>query len=161
MTPSSLASEFRSRRSPPRANMVAHGAGGVPHSQVATSRPRGAWMRIKRRLIALTLCALLPMVAFAVAMVTLRARHERATQGQGFLEMVRALRLALDRELASAVAALHTLAASSALRRDDLREFYAEAQRVLAQNDQWVNMSLVDPGGAAVIGARVAQDYAR
>lgn len=112
-------------------------------------------MRIKRRLVVLTLCALLPMVAFSVAMVSVHSHNEAATQDRGLLETVRALRLALDREIASAIAMLQALAASSALGRGDLREFYAEAQRVNGQNEHWVTMTLVDPGGQQVVNLRV------
>jgi GAF domain-containing protein/anti-sigma regulatory factor (Ser/Thr protein kinase) len=115
----------------------------------------GAGMRIDRRLALLVLCTLLPLVAVTVFIVSERSRHVREAHEDGLLDTANALRVAIDREIASVVASLTVLAASSTLDQPDLRTFYAEAQRVQHATDLWISVSLIDLDGQQLVNLAV------
>jgi hypothetical protein len=56
-------------------------------------------MRIRSRLVVLLLVAALPIIGFAAALTVLFWHQQRAAFEQRFLERVRAMSVALDREL--------------------------------------------------------------
>ena len=82
-------------------------------------------MKIRSQLAILLLAAALPIVAFAVVLTALFWREQRAAFEQRYLERVRALAVALDREHEGTIRALHALAQSQHLASGDLAAFYA------------------------------------
>ena len=89
-------------------------------------------LRVRSYLVVLVLAALLPVVIFAAVAIVRLARLERATSEQGMRETARALSLAIDRELASARAALLFLVVSPHLRAGELELFHRQALDALS-----------------------------
>jgi PAS domain S-box-containing protein len=85
-----------------------------------------------RQWLAMLLAAFIVPAALAVATLFVYAyQRERAGIELAYLDVARALMQAIDRELASAQAAMKALATSPNLDRPDLRAFYAQATDVL------------------------------
>lgn len=85
-----------------------------------------------RQWLALLLAAFIVPAALAVVMLTVHGyQRERAGIERANLDVARALMQAIDRELASAQAAMLALATSPNLDRPDLRAFYGQATAVL------------------------------
>lgn len=85
-----------------------------------------------RQWLAMLLAAFIVPAALAVATLSVHAyQRERAGVERAYLDVARALMQAIDRELASAQAAMKALATSPNLDRPDLRAFYAQATDVL------------------------------
>jgi signal transduction histidine kinase len=113
---------------------------------------RPAWPRsLRANLILLVVIAFLPLLAFAVAMVILSARNERAIFEQGATERTRALVTAVDADLKSSISTLEALATSERLDRGDLRGFYEEAGRVLKTQPGWRNVIVSAPSGESLL----------
>ncbi len=106
---------------------------------------------LRSHLVLLVLAAVLPMLAFAVAMVALFESHQRATLERSFLDTARALSLAVDHELKSSIAALTTLGTSEHLDRGDLKAFYQQAQRARLAHSAWITINLTDPSGRQLV----------
>ena len=85
-----------------------------------------------RQWLAMLLAAFIVPAALAVATLSVHAyERERAGVERAYLDVARALMQAIDRELASAQAAMKALATSPNLDRPDLRAFYGQATEVL------------------------------
>jgi PAS domain S-box-containing protein len=85
-----------------------------------------------RQWLAMLLGAFIVPAAIAVVTLSVHAyQRERAGVERANLDVARALMQAIDRELASARAAMQALATSPNLDRPDLRAFYAQATQVL------------------------------
>jgi PAS domain S-box-containing protein len=85
-----------------------------------------------RQWLAMLLAAFIVPAALAVVTLSVHAyQRERAGIERAYLDVARALMQAIDRELASAQAAMKALATSPNLDRPDLRAFYAQATDVL------------------------------
>ena len=85
-----------------------------------------------RQWLAMLLAAFIVPAALAVATLSVHAyQRERAGVERAYLDVARALMQAIDRELASAQAAMKALATSPNLDRPDLRAFYGQATDVL------------------------------
>jgi PAS domain S-box-containing protein len=106
---------------------------------------------LRSHLVLLVLAAVLPMLAFAVAMIALFESHQRTTLERSFLDTVRALSLAVDHELKSSIAALITLGTSEHLDRSDLKAFYQQAQRARVAHSAWITINLTDPSGRQLV----------
>jgi len=104
-------------------------------------------MRLRSHLIALVLAVLVPMVVFAAIVVVMFGRQQRATAERGAVETARALMNAVDEALGSTVTTLEDLATARSLAHGDLREFHAEARRVLATQPDWKDIILLAPDG--------------
>ena len=102
----------------------------------------------------LVLAAVLPLLAFSAVMGVVFWRQQRAAYDERHLERVRALAMALDRELEGHARALQVLALSTALKNGDLHAFYERAQRVRAEQSVWDAVILTDTTGAQVINTR-------
>ncbi len=72
-------------------------------------------MKLRTHLVVLVLAAVLPLLAFSAVMGTIFWHQQRAAYDERHLERVRALAMALDRELEGHARALHVLAQSAAL----------------------------------------------
>jgi PAS domain S-box-containing protein len=102
-------------------------------------------------LFALIVVALLPMVLFAAVIVLNLGREQRASVERGLQTTVRALAIAVEREIAASVRALEVLATSDLLSRGDLAAFHAQAIRAVEAHDVWYVLALTDPGGQLLL----------
>ena len=80
----------------------------------------------------------------------LLVRQQRASVERGLRETARALSVAVDEHVASAVASLEVLAASESLDTGDLAAFHRLASRVSA-SQRWASVHLVRPSGEQVV----------
>ncbi len=101
-------------------------------------------MTIRFHLIVFVLISVLPVLAFSGVMTVLFWRQQRAAFEQLFLERVRAMSIALDREVEGYTSALRVLTHSAYLRSGDLAGFYAQAARVRAEQPTWATIVLTD-----------------
>src|SRR6266481_3689543 len=84
-------------------------------------------MRLRSHLIALVLAVLVPMVVFAAIVVVMFGRQQRAAAERG------------------------ALATARSLAQGDLKEFHAEARRVLATQPDWKDIILLAPDGRQLV----------
>jgi PAS domain S-box-containing protein len=106
-------------------------------------------LKVRSYLVVLVLAALVPVVTFAAVALIRLARLERATSEQAMREAARALSLAIDRELASARAALLFLVVSPHLRTGDLEAFHRQAVDALSLRGTAIVLS--EPTGRDVL----------
>jgi signal transduction histidine kinase len=106
---------------------------------------------LRSHLVLLVVVAFVPLLAFAVVMVVLSARNERAVFQRGATERTRALLTAVDAEVRSSMSTLQALASSHYLDSGDLPGFHDEAARVLKTQPGWLTMNLALPSGQQVI----------
>ncbi|HEY1268799.1 MAG TPA: ATP-binding protein [Candidatus Binatia bacterium] len=105
-------------------------------------------MRIRSHLVTLVLAAVLPILAFSAVMTAVFWKQQRAAFDERFLDRVRGLTIALDRELEGHIRALEILSESSALRAGDIRGFYDRAERARDRQKMWSNIILLDADSA-------------
>lgn len=110
-------------------------------------------MRIRSRLLLLTLAILVPAFFGSAIAVAYVFQEQQAVVRDNLRETPRALALVLDKELATREAVLRTLAASPALLQGDLKTFHQFAQSVGEQRDAAIILS--DPGGTQLVNTRV------
>ena len=112
-------------------------------------------MKIRSQ-IALLVCGVaVPLIVLATIVTAVLIQRERAAVESGLRDTVRALSLALDRELVNTSATLRAVAASVASERGDVRVFRDEAARVFeSQQPDWLTLLVVDPSGRIIIDAR-------
>jgi hypothetical protein len=118
---------------------------------VARIRGRPHRFPLRWYLIALILVALVPMVSFATAIVLNLGREQRMSVERGLQTTVRALAIAVEREIAASIRALEVLATSDLLSRGDLAAFHAQATRAVHAQDVWYVLALTDPGGQLLL----------
>jgi signal transduction histidine kinase len=106
---------------------------------------------LRSHLVFLVAAAFVPLLAFAVIMVILSARNERAVFQRGATERTRALLTAVDAEVRSSMSTLQALASSRYLDNEDLRGFHDDAGRVLKTQPGWMTINLALPSGQQVI----------
>src|SRR5512144_1617027 len=106
---------------------------------------------LQRRLLAVVLVALAPIVALSGVNLVLSARQQRADQLRAMTATMRAMVGAVDTELDRLVAVLRALAASGSLRRGDLAGFHDTVSRAKAQDPSWANIVLADPAGKQLV----------
>ena len=107
---------------------------------------RGAFP-LRYHLIALVVIALVPTLIFAGAVVGSLGRQQRASVENGLQTTVRALAIAVEREIGASVRALEVLATSTALDRGDLRAFHELARRAAEEEEVWYAVTLADTSG--------------
>src|SRR3546814_9583485 len=88
----------------------------------------------------------LPFIVFSSVMVVLFSRQQQDTIEQTLTQTARAAIDLADREIASHLGALETLAASDYLLDHDLASFYGQAERIKAQRPAWLNVQVTDAG---------------
>jgi signal transduction histidine kinase/CheY-like chemotaxis protein len=93
---------------------------------------------VRRRLLLLVLAVVIPLTLFAVLTIAFALRLERRAAERRVLDAARTVSLALDREFASAEAALKVLATSTALRQGDLDAFRAQAITARTSEEAWI-----------------------
>jgi signal transduction histidine kinase len=96
-----------------------------------------------------------PLIVLATIVTAVLIQRERVAVESGLRDTVRALSLALDRELVNTTTTLKAIAASLASERGDMRLFRDEAARVFeSQQSDWLTLLIVDPSGRIIIDAR-------
>ncbi len=101
-------------------------------------------MKIRTHLIVLALGAVAPVLAFSAVMTTVFWNQQRSAFHERFLDRVRGMTIALDRELDGYIRALLLLRESPFLKSGDLQRFYEAAKIAQATQPTWVNITLVD-----------------
>ncbi|HUF94359.1 MAG TPA: hypothetical protein VMR23_18425, partial [Candidatus Limnocylindria bacterium] len=92
---------------------------------------------LRYHLVVLIVVALVPMVAFSAAIVLDLGRERRTSVEEGLQTTVRALAIAVEREIAASIRALEVLATSDLLDRGDLAAFHAQAIRAVDAQEVW------------------------
>jgi hypothetical protein len=108
-------------------------------------------MKIRSHLMILVLGAVLPLFAFSVAMTTIFWREQRRSFEDRFLDRVRAMSIALDRELDGQIQVLNMLAQSELLKSGNMKEFYEHARRVRDGQKSWSTFIVADHSGQQLI----------
>jgi hypothetical protein len=93
-------------------------------------------LRLRSHLIVLVLAALLPLLIFTFEMFRQKARLQHEAVERGMRDTVRALSLAVDREIGAVRATLETLAESPHLDTGNLRSFYEKSRGSFCLTDQ-------------------------
>ena len=102
---------------------------------------------LRYHLAILVLIALVPILFFTGKIVLDQGREQRTSVEAGLQTTVRALAIAVEREITASIRALAVLAASDSLRRGDLRAFQTQAERVVAGQDMWYVVGITDTRG--------------
>ena len=111
-------------------------------------------MKLRSHLLILVLGTVLPVLAFSAAMVVMSGRQQREAFEKRFLERVRAMSIALDRELGAHIRMLEVLDESRYLTGNDLGAFYEQTRRVRAEHKDWETVALMDPSGDQLFDLR-------
>jgi signal transduction histidine kinase len=113
-------------------------------------------VKLRSHLVILVLGAVLPVLAFSAVMAVVFWRQQHAVVDERYLDRVRALAIALDREMEGRIRALQVLAASHPLRAGDLAGFYVQAQEVRSEQPAWDAVILTDTAGKQLVNTRAA-----
>ena len=108
-------------------------------------------MKIRAHVIWLVAAAVLPVMIFSMIMTAVFWRQQRAAYEDRFLERVRAVSIALDREHDASIAALRGLAESSSLAAGDLERFHDRAEQALRGEQSWAAVMLAEPSGSQLV----------
>jgi len=112
-------------------------------------------MKIRSHLLFLVLGTLLPILAFSAAMTAVFWREQRQALEQRFVDRVRGMTIALDREIDGNIRSLQMLAESPHLQSNDLLSFHEQIMRARSTQSTWANIILSDPvSGRQVINLR-------
>jgi PAS domain S-box-containing protein len=112
-------------------------------------------MKIRSHLLLFILGAVLPILAFSAVMTGVFWREQQQALEQRFLDRVRGMTIALDREIDGNIRSLQMLAESPHLQSDDLLSFHEQIVRALSTQSTWSNIILNDPAsGRQVINLR-------
>src|SRR5262245_62623868 len=107
-------------------------------TEVLASRQTPHQFSTQTYLFGLVAAAVIPLLAFAAFLLTRYAATERARFESDAAQIARHVALVVDGELEGLVALLKGLATSSALATNDLAQFHAEANRLVAGKDEIV-----------------------
>jgi PAS domain S-box-containing protein len=106
---------------------------------------------LRSYLILIVLVAIVPVLLFSAAMLSIFARQERESVKAGLGETNRALVSALELEFESTLSTLAVLASAAALDGGDLQTFRGVLERALATRADWKTIKLHDPAGNELI----------
>jgi signal transduction histidine kinase len=109
-------------------------------------------MRIRAHVVWLVAAAVLPVMIFSTVMTVVFWRQQRAAFEDRFLERVRAVSIALDREHIASISALRGLASSTGLSEGDLDLdlFVSRAEQSLLSEPSWSAVMLLDAQGTVL-----------
>lgn len=108
-------------------------------------------MKIRAHLFFLVFGAVLPILLFAAAITALFWHHQRSAFERRFQDRVRAVSIALDRELDGHIRLLQVLAQSDLLISKQIDEFREEAARARAAQTTWSTIVLANPSGRQLL----------
>jgi signal transduction histidine kinase len=104
-------------------------------------------------LVMLPALATLPLIAFALWLLHLVWQNGQAEARRDLQQMATTLAVALDREVAGSIRELQRIAEFPTLAEQDLAAFHAYARVLVARNDGWDNVAVIDRDGAVVLNA--------
>lgn len=102
-------------------------------------------------LVGLILAVAIPVLLFGVWAAYRSAIQTREAARQGASEIAARVAERVEAELATQLEIAGTLAATTALDRPDLEDFYVEAQRIKAKYPLWHTIELTDPSGNQIL----------
>jgi len=102
-------------------------------------------------LLIVVLAAVLPVALLAALTTSSLWESQRQTFEQRFLERVSALRLALDTEIEATARTLRTLSDSAELHPQRLNPLRDDFERILAHQNGWATMGLLNPDGTELM----------
>jgi len=108
-------------------------------------------LSLRAYLVLLVVVCVVPMVVFSVWLTVTIAREQRAALREGMQDTVRALALAVGRDLREDVHTLQAVAASRSLDGPDLTAVREEMRDVAASQGRWVAITLYTPDGQRVL----------
>jgi signal transduction histidine kinase/ActR/RegA family two-component response regulator len=109
---------------------------------------------IRVYLLILVLGAMLPGALLTGVLVWRAFANHRAVSERRLLDSARVDAAALDREFASTMSVLQTLATSPALDRGDFEAFYQEGRRAQSTQPGWYTLALLTPDGRQLLSTR-------
>jgi hypothetical protein len=111
-----------------------------------------------KRLLLLAAAAILPIAAASAVAIHALVQQQQLQTERAAIELARALATAVDGELRRSISVLEALATSLRLDRGELKDYYQEAQRVVASRPLWLALNLADPSGNVLFNTRVPFD---
>jgi hypothetical protein len=111
-----------------------------------------------KRLLLLAAAGILPVAAASAIAIHALVEQQQEQAGRAAVEVARALATAVDAELRRSISVVEALATSLRLERGELKEFYVEAQRVVASKPAWLAINLADPSGKVLFNTFVPYD---
>lgn len=120
----------------------------------SSDRPPGRILPLRWHLVFLVVGTLLPVVIFAVGIITRLAYEQRSAATRRLLHSARQMSGSLDREMSSTLRILSALAESAHLDTRNLQAFHREAQRVQRTQPTWTAVLLLSPDGQQVVNTR-------
>jgi signal transduction histidine kinase/DNA-binding response OmpR family regulator len=115
-------------------------------------------LTLRARLALLVLVGVVPFLAFNLGSSYLNYRHERIEADHRMLDNARGIALAVEGELRSRVAILEVLALSSALARNDMTAFRAEADAARALQESGSHILLLREDGQQLLNTALPPD---
>jgi hypothetical protein len=106
---------------------------------------------LRSLLVLLSVGVLVPPVVFAGVLVSRLAAESRALDERRSLDRAITLAGTLDRELSASIRALHAVAQSERLARDDLAGFHEEAMRLVGAQPSWYAIRLLSSRGRVLV----------
>ncbi len=113
----------------------------------------GRTVSLNLLLTLLPLVAVLPVLVFALGLLTLSWQQQRAQAERDVQQGARTLAVAVDRELAASARELSRLAEYPTLTEANLRSFHAYARELVAAHGAWTDLTLTDANGRELMSA--------
>ena len=131
----------------------------MPHELPVAPAAAGQPLTIRSHLFLLALAAVVPILAFAVAVSLLLVENTRELIRTTAMDRARAILSAVDAELRGSITTLEAMATLQSIRAGDLRAFHAEAIRIQPSQQQWRSINLATvPGFQQVANSAVSLD---
>ncbi|PSR16259.1 hybrid sensor histidine kinase/response regulator [filamentous cyanobacterium CCP3] len=111
-------------------------------------------LSLKWYLILLVVGTLLPVGAFAGAVVVGLAQQQQGVAERRMLREARNLASTVEREFSNTTRTLQALAASEHLDKGDLESFYSDTKRVAATQSTWLTVLLLSPDGQQLLNSQ-------
>ena len=111
-------------------------------------------MKLRTYLMLVVGAAVLPLLIFAGVQLVTFNNQQRAVQVRELVNMVHALCLALDREVAASIRVLKALGTSKYLDSGNLKQFHEQATRVLEAHGGWEAIVMTEASGQQVVNTK-------
>jgi signal transduction histidine kinase/ActR/RegA family two-component response regulator len=111
---------------------------------------------LRSSLLLLAAGSILPLLALSLVLGSLLVRREEDTVRRAAMDRNHTFSTAIDALMRGHIAALRALGSSAWLTRGEVREFGAQAIRVLATQPEWRNIILLSPSGQQLTNTRFA-----
>src|SRR5262245_30170481 len=108
-------------------------------------------MKLRSYLYSLALVTVLPLLVLSGVMIVSIFLEHLAAVKEGLVDTSRAISLAVDRKLMASIETLTALASSEVLDTGELDKFRVQADRVLAAQESWSAIAVVEPSGRQVL----------